>query len=184
MGGHTHAYHAFLFQEVELVDQSNNLRDFDWSRLFTSGSLELEELADEGGEARFVILAVQPCSMPSPERIFQGKIKDTSTRAVLEACAPYNFPVGSARLVFQEVVFEQWEAWKNPKVSFVEMDKEGNLENGVRVQMDKLYLIVFEKSVEEIARREAETALEERRKHHNFVHIGCGNVFSGGGPPL
>jgi hypothetical protein len=103
----------------------------------------------------------------------------------LEAYAPYNFPVGGARLVFQEeVVFEQWEAWRNPKVSFVEMDKDGDPENGVRVQMDKLYLIVVENSAEEIASRESKPTLEESGKHHNFIHIGCGNVFSSGGLPL
>jgi hypothetical protein len=107
MGGHTHAYQAFLFQEVDLVDQSSHLRDFEWSPLFTPGSLELGELAYEGGEAGFMILAIEPCSMPSPERIFQGKIKEISKRASLEAYTPYNFPVGGARLVFQEeVVFE------------------------------------------------------------------------------
>jgi hypothetical protein len=64
------------------------------------------------------------------------------------------------------------------------MDKDGDLENGVRVQMDKLYLIVVEKSTQEIASRESKPTVEERGKHHNFVRIGCGNVFSSGGPPL
>jgi hypothetical protein len=131
-----------------------------------------------------MVLIIEPCSMSSPERIFQGKIKETSTRAGMEAYAPSNFSVGNTRLVFQEeVVFEQWEAWRNPKVSFAEMDKDGDLENGDRVQMDKLYLIVVEKSTEEITSR-VQPALEERGKHHNFVCIGCGNVFSDGRPPL
>jgi hypothetical protein len=184
MGGHAHACQGFLFQEVDLVDQSSHLRDFEWSRLFTLGSLELEELAYEGGEAGFVILAVELCSMPSSERIFHGKIKETNMRAGLEAYAPYNFSVGGARLVLQEVVFEEWEAWRNPMVSFIEMDKDSDLENGVRVQMDKLYLVVVKKSAEEIASRESKPALEERGEHHNFIRIGCGNVFSSGGLPL
>jgi hypothetical protein len=50
--------------------------------------------------------------------------------------------------------------------------------------MDKIYLIVVEKSVEEIASRESKPTLEERGKHHNFIRIGCGNVFSSGVPPL
>jgi hypothetical protein len=184
MGSHAHAYQAFLFQEVDLVDQSSHLRDFEWNRLFTPGSLELRELAYEGREAGFVTLTVDPCSIPSPEIIFQGRIKETSTRAGLEAYAPYNIPVGSPQLVFQEVVFEQWEAWRNAKVSFTEMDKDGNLQNGVRVQMDKLYLIVVEKFAEEIISRESKPMLEEREKHHKFICIGCGNVFSDGRPPL
>jgi hypothetical protein len=35
------------------------------------------------GEARFVVLAVKPCFVPSPEIIFQGKLKKTSTRVSL-----------------------------------------------------------------------------------------------------
>jgi hypothetical protein len=107
MGSHAHAYQAFLFQVVDLVDQSSHLRDFEWSRLFTLGSLELGELAYEGWEDGFVILTVEPCSMPSLERIFHEKIKETSTRAGLEAYTPYNFLVGGVRLVFkEEMVFE------------------------------------------------------------------------------
>jgi hypothetical protein len=70
MGGHTHAYQAFLFQEVDLVDQGSNLRSFEWSMLFTPSSLELEKSGYEGREAGFMVLTIEPCSMPSPERIF------------------------------------------------------------------------------------------------------------------
>jgi hypothetical protein len=58
MGGYAHACQALLFQEVDLVNQGSHLGSFEWSRLFTPGSLELGELACEGGEARFVVLAV------------------------------------------------------------------------------------------------------------------------------
>jgi hypothetical protein len=59
------------------------LRNFKRSRLFTLGSLELGKLAYEGREAGFMVLIVEPCSMPSAKRIFQGEIKETSTRAGL-----------------------------------------------------------------------------------------------------
>jgi hypothetical protein len=64
------------------------------------------------------------------------------------------------------------------------MDKDDDLQNGVRVQMDKLYLIVVKMSLEEVAGRDPKPALEERREHHNLIHIGCGNIFSGGGAPM
>jgi hypothetical protein len=83
MGGYAHACQAFLFQEADLVNQGIHLRCFEQSRLFTPSSLELEESAYEGGEAGFMVLAVEPCSVPSPKRIFQGKIKKTSTRVSL-----------------------------------------------------------------------------------------------------
>jgi hypothetical protein len=62
--------------------------------------LELREFTYEGGEAGFRILVVEPCSLPSPERMFQWEIKETSTRAGLRAYASYNFMVGIARLLF------------------------------------------------------------------------------------
>jgi hypothetical protein len=75
--------------------------------------------------------------MPSPEEILQGEIKKISTRAGLLAYASYNFLVGCARLVLQEeLVFEQGEVWRNPKISLTEMDKNGNLKNTDRVQMN------------------------------------------------
>jgi hypothetical protein len=40
-------------------------------------------------------------------------------------------------------------------VSFTEMNKDGDLENGVRVQMDKINLIMVKKPTEEIASRES-----------------------------
>jgi hypothetical protein len=83
MGGHTHPCQAFLFQKIDLVNQGNHLRSFERSRLFTPSSLELRESAYEGGEARFMVLIVEPCFVLSLERIFQGKIKKTSTRASL-----------------------------------------------------------------------------------------------------
>jgi hypothetical protein len=35
---------SILFQEVDLVDQSSHMRDFEWSRLFTPASFELWEV--------------------------------------------------------------------------------------------------------------------------------------------
>jgi hypothetical protein len=39
VGNHAHAYQAFLFQEVDPIDQSSNLRDFEWSSPFTPAPL-------------------------------------------------------------------------------------------------------------------------------------------------
>jgi hypothetical protein len=43
---------------------------------------------------------------------------------------------------------------------------------------------VLKESAEEIAGREAESALKKGRKHHNFIGIGCGKIFTGDGMPL
>jgi hypothetical protein len=55
-------------------------------------------------------------------------------------------------LVFQEeIVFEQGKFWRNPKIGFKEMDKNGDLKDGVRVEMNQFDLVVIQKAAEEIA---------------------------------
>jgi hypothetical protein len=49
MGGHAHAFQAFLFQKIDLVDQGSHLRSFERSGLFTATPLELGESTYEGG---------------------------------------------------------------------------------------------------------------------------------------
>jgi hypothetical protein len=60
------------------------------------------------------------------------------------------------------------------------MDKNGNLKNGIRVEVDQFNLVVIKEPAEEVAGREAKSTLEEGRKHHNLDRIGCRNVFPGG----
>jgi hypothetical protein len=55
-----------------------------WSWLFGPSVVKLGELAHKRREARFMILAIEPCLMPSPKRSFQGKINEANTRAGLE----------------------------------------------------------------------------------------------------
>jgi hypothetical protein len=45
-------------------------------------------------------------------------------------------------------------------------------------------LIVIKESAEEIVGRETESALKKGGKHHNFISIGCRNIFTNGGAPL
>jgi hypothetical protein len=69
MGVHAHACQAFTFQKIDFIDQGGHLRSFEWSKIFTPSPLEHRELSHEDGEARFIVLAIEPCSMPSLERI-------------------------------------------------------------------------------------------------------------------
>jgi hypothetical protein len=64
------------------------------------------------------------------------------------------------------------------------VDKNSNLKNGVRVQMDEFNLVAIKESTKEIAGRKAKSTLEKGREHHNLSHIGCRNVFPGGRTPL
>jgi hypothetical protein len=91
MGGHAHASQALLFQEINFVDQGSHLRNFEWSRLFTPSSVELRKLAYEGREAGFMVIIVEPCSMPSPKRIFQERSRKLARGWVCRPTPPITF---------------------------------------------------------------------------------------------
>jgi hypothetical protein len=91
------------------------LGELEWTRLFAPSSLELREMAYEWREAGFMVLAIEPCSVPSTERSFQRKVEESSVRADLKTYSPNNLLVSGTRLGFQEeVVFEQREVGRNP----------------------------------------------------------------------
>jgi hypothetical protein len=161
------------------------LGKFKWSRLFAPSVVKLGESAHEGREAGFMIISIEPCLVPSPNRSFQGKIEEANMRVSLETYAPNNLPVGGTQLVLQEkVVFKEREVRKNPEENFAKMDENGNLKNGARVDMNQLNLVVVQEPAEEIADWKTEPALEEGGEHHNFICVRCRNVLASGRAPL
>jgi hypothetical protein len=91
------------------------LGEHEWSRLFAPSSPEFREPAYEWREARFMVLKIEPCLLPSPMRGFQGKIQEASTRASLKTYTPNDLSVGCTRLILQEeIIFEQREVCINP----------------------------------------------------------------------
>jgi hypothetical protein len=42
----------------------------------------------------------------------------------------------------KKITFEQGKVWTNPKIGFTKVDKNGDLKDGVRVEMDQFDLIV------------------------------------------
>jgi hypothetical protein len=64
------------------------------------------------------------------------------------------------------------------------MDKDYNLNDGVKIKMDQFDFIMMEKTVEEFVRRKAKSSLKEGSQHNDFVGAGSGNVFAFSRPPL
>jgi hypothetical protein len=60
------------------------------------------------------------------------------------------------------------------------VDKDGNLKNEIRVELDKFDSIMIEESMEKVISRKAESAMEEGGEHHNIICVGCWDVFPGG----
>jgi hypothetical protein len=111
--------------------------EFKRSRLFTPGPLKFRESDYKRREAGFVVLTVEPCPVPSRKGGLHRKVKKADARVGLETHAPDNLAVSGTRLIFQEkVVFEQREIRRNAKKCFAEMDEDGDLKNGIRVEMN------------------------------------------------
>jgi hypothetical protein len=73
-------------------------------------------------------------------------------------------------------MFEEGKVGGNGKVALTEMDKDGDLKNGVLIEMNKFNLIVTEVA-DEITGREYESSLEKGSHHHNFFGMRGGNFF-------
>jgi hypothetical protein len=100
MCSHVDSRQAFFLQKVDLVHQSNNLGELEWSQLFTPSSLELRKPAYKWREAGFMVLTIEPCSVPPPERSFQREVEEASVRVGLKTYSPNNLPVSGTQLVF------------------------------------------------------------------------------------
>jgi hypothetical protein len=102
LGGHIDFCQALLLHKFDFVGQSWHLGEFYWSWLFTPSSLELRESANKRREARFMVPAVEPCPMPSPQGSFQGKVQKASVKVGLKTYAPNDFSVCGAWLILLE----------------------------------------------------------------------------------
>jgi hypothetical protein len=63
------------------------------------------------------------------------------------------------------------------------VDKNIDLKNRVRVEMNQLDLVVVQKAVKEIAGWKTKPTLKGG-KHHNFICVGCWDILTGGRTPL
>jgi hypothetical protein len=88
-------------------------------------------------------------------------------------------------MVFQEeIVLEQGKFCRNPEIGFIKVDKNGDLKNRVRIEMNQLDLVMVQKVVKEITDWKTKPTLEEGGEHHNFICGGCWDVLADGRVPL
>jgi hypothetical protein len=84
-----------------------------------------------------MILAVEPCPVPSPKRSLHRKIKEAGVRAGLKTHNPDNLTVSGTQLIFQEkIILEQGKIRSGSKKSFAKMDEDGDLKNQIGIKMD------------------------------------------------
>jgi hypothetical protein len=80
---------------------------------------------------------IEPHHVPSSKGSLHWEVKEAGARVCLETHTSDNLAVGGARLIFQEkVTLKKRKIRRNAKKCLKEMDKDNDLENGIRVKMD------------------------------------------------
>jgi hypothetical protein len=68
--------------------------------------------------------------------------------------------------------------------SFAEMDEDGNVANGIRVEVMELKPVEIKKATEKRARGEGQTPFSKMVKYDDFVYIFHGERFTKRGAPV
>jgi hypothetical protein len=96
-----------------------------------------------------------------------------------DAGAPYDGWIFGYGLWFHsEKEAEKIPVGFNSEESFAEMDEDGNMANGIRVEVMELKPVEIKKASEERARGEGQTPFGKMVKYDNFVYIFHGKRFA------
>jgi hypothetical protein len=134
MGGYANFGQVALFQGIDFVGQSSDVREFKRSRLCDPTPLVFRESAYKGRQVGFMVLTIEPGHVPSLKRSHHREFKKATSRVSLETHTLNNLSVSGTRLIFQEkIIFEQREAGRDSYESLTQMDKDCNLKNGIGI---------------------------------------------------
>jgi hypothetical protein len=103
----------------------------------------------------------------------------------LDAGAPYDGWIFGSRLwLYSKKEAEKIPVGFNSKESFTKMDEDGNVANGIRVEVMELKPVEIKKASEERARGEGQTLFGKMVKCDDFVYIFHGKRFAKRGTPV
>jgi hypothetical protein len=84
-----------------------------------------------------MVFAIKPELVSSLEQSLHLLIQEAAARASLEAYAVDNLPfIGAMLILQQEIAFDQGKIWRHGKKGLIEMHKNGNLKDGVRIEIN------------------------------------------------
>ena len=119
-----------------------------------------------------MVWAVEPLGMPAFQRRFIWNMKEVPTRASLQISSTNGILMGAARVrLDEEIVFEEVGMGSNAEESLTKMHENGNLKNGIWIQIYQFDLIEVEKTTEEVTGREPEPMLDEFLEDHHFAFL-------------
>jgi hypothetical protein len=93
--------------------------------------------------------------------------------------------VDNIQLILQEeIIFEKRKIRRDCEVSLTEMHKNGDLKNGIGIQMDEFDLEMMDLAVEEVTTGEPGSPLKEGLGYHKLIGIWGGDLLTLCRPPL
>jgi hypothetical protein len=102
----------------------------------------------------------------------------------LDASAPHNRRIFQGGLWFDsKEEAEKIPVGFNSEKCFAKVNKDGNMANGVRVEVMELKLVIVKKATEKRARGEGQTPFGKMVKCDDFVNIFLGERFAERGAP-
>jgi hypothetical protein len=114
-----------------------------------------------------------------------GNVPIAGLLSKLDASAPYDgWIFGSGLRLHSEKEAEEIPMGFNSEESFAEMDEDGNVTNGIWVEVMELKPVEIKKASEERTRVEGQTPFSKMVKCDNFVHIFHGKRFAKRGAPV
>jgi hypothetical protein len=73
--------------------------------------------------------------------------------------------------------------WQNTKESFAQVNKNGNLQNGIRIQMGQIQVIEIKETAEKRRNGKSKAADEKRNVNDGFMGVFCRNSDPTADPP-
>jgi hypothetical protein len=114
-----------------------------------------------------------------------GNVPITGLLPKLDVGAPYDgWIFGCGLRLYLEKEAKKIPVGFNSKESFAKMDEDGNVANGIRVEVMELKPVEIKKASEERARGEGQTLFGKMVKYDNFVYIFHAKRFAKRGAPV
>jgi hypothetical protein len=73
--------------------------------------------------------------------------------------------------------------WQNTKESFAQVNKDGNLQNGIGIQVGQIQVIEFKETAEERGNGKSKAVDQKRNVNDGFVGVFCWNSDPTADPP-
>jgi hypothetical protein len=128
------------------------------------------------GERIFVVLNNKPLQAPSLNTILERDFKIISLppTAHLQTSAPNQLmlPPGHSRATVIQIL-PQSKMRQDAKISFAQVNVNGNLQNRIGIQMGQVKTIEIKEAAEKGRDGESETAEKKRNVNHGFMGILC-----------